>query len=214
MQLTKYEHACFTVQSDERRLVLDPGNLTTDLDIHDKTDVVVITHEHPDHFLVDNISQIVRLNPDLTVVGPQAVIDGLAELDCQTQVAAAGDNFTIGNFSLEFFGGSHAEIHADLPRISNLAVLINQAIYYPGDSLARPDKPVTALALPAAAPWLKIGEAIDLLRDIQPKIAFPTHDGIYSESGKNIADNLLSSAAESIDCRYIRLESGESITVE
>ncbi|MDN5835454.1 MAG: MBL fold metallo-hydrolase [bacterium] len=213
MQLTKYEHACFTVQSDERRLVLDPGNLTTDLDIQDKTDVVVITHEHPDHFLLDNISQIVKLNPATTVVGPQAVVDGLSELDCQTQVAAAGDNLTIGNFSLEFFGGTHAEIHSDIPLISNLAVLINQTLYYPGDSLTRPDKSVTALALPAAAPWLKIGESIDLLRDIKPKIAFPTHDAIYSESGKNIADNMLSGAAESIDCQYTRLESGESITV-
>ena len=210
MQLTKYEHACFVVQSDGRKLVVDPGNLTTDLDIDHDIDVVVITHEHPDHFWVDNLAQLIEANPDLTIVAPQSVTDKI-DVRCHKQSATPGDSLTISTFTLDFYGGTHAEIHADIPRIDNIGVMINNSVYYPGDSLARPDQPVIALALPAAAPWLKIGESIDLLRDIKPRVAFPTHDAIYSDSGKGIADNLLSAEAESIDCEYRRLESGESI---
>jgi hypothetical protein len=36
------------------------------------------------------------------------------------------------------------------------------------------------LGLPPPAPWLKLSEAVQLLRDVAPRLAFPVHDGVLS----------------------------------
>ena len=36
------------------------------------------------------------------------------------------------------------------------------------------------LGLPTAAPWLKLSEAVDLLRAVRPRLAFPVHDAVLS----------------------------------
>ena len=50
MELTKYEHACFTLEKDGKCLVIDPGSLTTDLSISENIIAVIVTHDHADHF--------------------------------------------------------------------------------------------------------------------------------------------------------------------
>jgi hypothetical protein len=51
---------------------------------------------------------------------------------------------------------------------------------HPGDALFVPDEPVEVLATPAAAPWLKISEAVDYLRAVAPRHAVPIHQGIIA----------------------------------
>ena len=48
---------------------------------------------------------------------------------------------------------------------------------HPGDALFVPDEPVDVLATPAAAPWMKISEAVDYLRAVAPTRAVPIHQG-------------------------------------
>ncbi|MNH21308.1 hypothetical protein D3C85_1486510 [compost metagenome] len=117
----------------------------------------------------------------------------------------AGEKVSVGEFQLEFFGGQHASIHDSLARIPNLGVLINNLLYYPGDSLFVPGVTVDTLALPVTAPWLKIGEAMDFMVAIRPRIAFPTHDAIASHIGKSLVDRLLGAAASAHGIVYNRL---------
>jgi hypothetical protein len=42
------------------------------------------------------------------------------------------------------------------------------------------------LAVPAAAPWLKLSEPIDYLRAVRPKVAVPVHDLLLSDAGRSI----------------------------
>ena len=56
MKLTKYEHACFTLEKDGKMLVVDPGTFTTKLDPPENVVGIVITHEHSDHFDVNALS--------------------------------------------------------------------------------------------------------------------------------------------------------------
>ncbi len=53
---------------------------------------------------------------------------------------------------------------------------------HPGDALFVPDEPVDVLATPAAAPWMKISEAVDYLRAVAPARAVPIHQGIIEPS--------------------------------
>lgn len=203
MKLTKYQHACFTVAIDGQVLVVDPGDLTTDLDAVDGIVGVVITHQHADHcdprLLDDLVSEGVKL------YAHQSVID---EFDLSSAEAVAVDDIVeIGPFRLEFYGGDHATIHPNVPGIANLGVLINDTVYYPGDSFAPPDVDVEALMLPVAAPWMKIAEAIDYVNQVRPSLAIPTHDAILSPDGQAIVDRVVSSnLATGIDYRRLTAE--------
>lgn len=203
MQLTKYEHACFTVEKDEQLIVVDPGEFSTDFIAPLGVIAVVITHAHPDHFDSEQIAVIIDKNPQAIIVGVESIT---AQIEAfPTKTVAAGDTATIGSFNLEFFGGIHAIIHPSIPTIANLGVLINDLLYYPGDSFTLPGKPVDTLALPVAAPWLKISEVMDFMTTVRPRLAFPTHDAILSNVGKEIVDGRLSATATELGISYQRI---------
>lgn len=203
MKLVKYEHACFTVEKDSQLLVVDPGNFSADFIAPENVIAVVITHEHTDHFDPDVIAAIYNKNPDSLLLADQSIIDLMP--DHRGRAVHVGEKASVGEFQLEFFGGEHADIHSSLSPVANLGVLINELLYYPGDSFTLPQVAVDTLALPAAAPWLKIGEAMDFLIDVRPRLAFPTHDAILSENGRALVDRMLGAVAANQGTTYLRL---------
>lgn len=205
MKLTKYEHACFTVEKDNRLVVVDPGGFSGDFIAPENVVAVVVTHQHGDHFDSDILAAIHAKNPEAILFADQAIIDIVPEFP--GQAIEANEEIIIEGFTLAFYGGKHAEIHHSMPIIPNVGVMINDLLYYPGDSLVVPDAAVDTLAIPAAAPWLKIGEAMDFLLAVKPRFAFPTHDAILSEIGKELSDAILGQAAKSADIEYRRLQS-------
>jgi L-ascorbate metabolism protein UlaG (beta-lactamase superfamily) len=209
MKLTKYEHACFTVEKDNHHVIVDPGGFSGDFIAPEHVVAVVVTHQHGDHFDSDILASIHAKNPDAILLADQAVIDMTPEF--RSRAIRAGQKESVAGFELAFFGGEHAQIHHSIPSIPNFGVLINDLLYYPGDSFALPDVPVDTLAIPAAAPWLKIGEAMDFLLAIEPRFAFPTHDAILSEIGKELSDAMLGQTAKSAGIEYRRLESAIDI---
>lgn len=204
MILTKYEHACFTVEKDGKLLVVDPGGWTTDLPALESVVGIVVTHEHPDHFDVNALGAIVAHNPEAVVYGHESITRQFGDTLPHCAVVA-GEGIEVGPFKLEFYGGEHAVIHPDIPPVANLGVMINGTIYYPGDSFANPERPVDTLALPTAAPWMKMSEAFDFLMAIRPRLAFPTHDAVSSDVGKELADRLVPLFATKVDATYQRL---------
>lgn len=205
MKLTKYAHACFTVEQDGQLLVVDPGNFSNDFVARDNVVAVVITHEHGDHSDADKLAAIMNKNPQAIIFAHPSITATLPR-KYLTKSVQAGSGVTVGPFTLEFFGGQHALIHASIPAIPNLGVMINNTLYYPGDSFSLPgDHRVDVLALPAAAPWMKLGEAMDFLATVKPRLAFPTHDALLSDAGKSIADRLLLTVAKQGGSDYRRL---------
>jgi hypothetical protein len=93
-----------------------------------------------------------------------------------------------------------------MPVVTNLGVMINDLLYYPGDSFTLPGRAIDTLAIPAGAPWLKVGDAMDFLELVKPRFAFPTHDAVLSDIGKGLADRLLNSVAEREGIEYKRLD--------
>lgn len=205
MKLTKYQHACFVVEKNGRTLVVDPGNFSHDFIIPSHVDAIVITHEHPDHLDEPRIQSILQTNPKATIIAHESIAGRYTNY---TSIGAKlGEPYTIGSFTLRFFGGSHASIAATIPVPPNLGVLIEDSLYYPGDSFFVPENvPIKTLALPASAPWMKMSEAMDFLARVKPEFAFPTHDGILSEDGKQLADRLLGMVASGQNTTYKRLD--------
>jgi len=204
MKLTKYEHACFVVEKDNKTIVVDPGAFTTDFTIPANVVAVIVTHEHSDHFDLTQLEAIIDKNPQAVIIGPGDVTDKLS--DFKTITVHGRDEIIVEGINLDFYGNEHAVIHSSLPQIENVGVLIDETVYYPGDSFTIPTKPVEVLALPVAAPWLKISETIEFMKTVSARITFPTHDAILSTKGTSLVDSLLGMFAESADTKYQRID--------
>lgn len=211
MKLTKYAHACFTVEQNSHLLVVDPGSWTTDIGTLQHVAAILITHEHADHYSTEHLQQLAHNNPGAVIITHADVAAQLATT-LPVHTVKPGDVFSVGPFNLAFFGGQHAIIHASIPAIANIGVLINDTLYYPGDSFALPHQHVDVLAAPAAAPWLTIGETIDFITAVHPGRVFPTHDAILSDTGKGLVDRILSPVAVNIGTTYERLD-GKTIDI-
>lgn len=208
MKLIKFQHSCFAIEKDGQSLIVDPGQLSQDFVVPDaQVTCVIITHIHGDHLDQDKLRAIQTRHPDVAIYAHEQVIGELDSDIKNTHVVSSGDVVTVGNFKLEFGGGEHALIHPSIPMCANLCVRIDDTVYYPGDSLDKPDRPTKILALPIAAPWLKTSEAMDYLVDVKPELAFPMHDGVLSDHGKMFVDAWIQRAADEAGCEYRRLDS-------
>jgi L-ascorbate metabolism protein UlaG (beta-lactamase superfamily) len=211
VRITKYEHATLQVGLGDDTLVIDPGVFLSHPDFTGVV-AVVITHEHNDHWTAEQVRRILEKNPDAKVYGPQGVVDAAAD-DVPIEAVAAGDVVEAGAFKLEFFGGKHAVIHESIPVIDNVGVLVNDELYYAGDSYTAPGVEVGTLAAPIGAPWLKIGEAMDYVLAVKPKRAFYVHDMTLSVAGKQMAAARLSWATEQGGGTFTELQPGETLDV-
>ena len=204
MKLTKYEHACFTVENNDETLIVDPGCFTKELQIPNNVVGIVITHVHDDHFDPNVLTEIYNKNPNSILISLASIVEKMP--DYKSQIVNPGDNIKLGSFELEFFGGKHAEIHSSIPIIDNLGIMINDTIYYPGDSFSEPNKPVDLLALPASGPWFKTSNAIDFLTAVKPKRVFATHNIHNSEPGQALFNRIIDSFAKKVGSEYINLD--------
>jgi L-ascorbate metabolism protein UlaG (beta-lactamase superfamily) len=211
MKLIKHEHATLVFEKSGETLVIDPGAFTLPLTELRHVVAIVITHEHPDHWTPEQLDRIFDMNPDAKIYGPQGV--AIAAAAYPVNVVRDGDEITAGGFTLRFFGEKHAVIHSSLPTIDNVGVLVNDTVFYPGDSFTIPPVAVDVLAVPAGAPWLKIGEAIDYVAAVKPKRSFPTHQMVLSVIGSNMANERIKTTTEANGGEFFPLEPGESLEI-
>jgi L-ascorbate metabolism protein UlaG (beta-lactamase superfamily) len=212
MKITKYEHSCVVIEEQGRCLVIDPGKFSSSFEPTNNIDCVVVTHVHPDHFDPDRLKKIKELNPDVMICTVQEVADDIKDL--QPDVVDAGRSCSHGPFHTSFYGGKHAEIHESLPTWQNIAVLVNEKFFYPGDSFDIPEEAdVHTLAVPSIAPWMKISEAMDFITKIKAKQVFPTHNVLLSEVGHQIYNPRLESTTKEAGGVFRFLKPGESLEV-
>lgn len=210
MKVTKFEHSCLVVDQSNDTLIIDPGSFTMPLNHVRKVVAIVITHEHPDHWTPEQLRRILDVNSDAVIFGPAGVAAAAADFDIT--VVAAGDVHEVGEFTLRFFGGRHAEIHRSIPIIDNVGVLVNDELYYAGDSFHIPEGiDIPTLAVPAGAPWLKISEVIDYVTAIAPKRSFPVHEMVLSVAGKAMANDRIKAATELGGGSFFALDPGQTI---
>lgn len=212
MRVTKLEHAALVIEHSGNRLFVDPGKFTTPITEASGALAVVITHLHDDHWTPEQLGRIRDRSPEVRFLGPEGVVAAAGEAGIDVERVAPGDEVEIGPFRLRFFGGRHAVIHPSIPVIDNVGVLVNEALYYAGDSFAVPEGvEVAVLAAPAGAPWMKIAESMDYVMAIGPRRAFPTHEMVLSRAGKELSNARLRWATEQGGGEYLPLEPGDSL---
>ena len=211
MNVTKYEHACLVVEEQGKKLVIDPGIFTTSLPNLKGVVAIVVTHVHADHFDPEKLRAIVQQNPEARIFSTAEVAKEVADLPITAVTGGTAE--TVAPFSLAFYGELHAEVHRSRPRNQNVGVMINDTLYYPGDSFALPGVPIKVLALPTSGPWLKVAEMIDFAAAAKPAQAFGTHNALLSDIGHSMINSMAQQAVEAVGGTFTYLRPGESLTV-
>ncbi|MFF8606049.1 MBL fold metallo-hydrolase [Streptomyces sp. NPDC015346] len=188
MKLTKKSHACIRLEKEGRTLVIDPGGFSEE-DSALGADAVFVTHEHPDHFDEGRLRAALEADPAAEIWTLRSVAEKIsAAFPGRVHTVGHGDTFTVAGFDVQVHGELHAVIHPDIPRVTNIGFLVDGAVFHPGDALTVPDHPVDTLLLPVMAPWNKISEVIDYVREVKPRRAFDVHDALLTDLARPIYD--------------------------
>ncbi len=214
MQLTHFGHSCLLASFSDRSgadttVLFDPGVFSHGFEGITGLSAVLITHQHPDHLDAERLPALVDANPQAVLYAdPQTA----AQLGDPWRPVHAGDEFTVGHLNVRGLGGLHAVIHPEIPVIDNISYLLGDGdhpaqLMHPGDALFTPGEPVHVLATPAAAPWMKISEAVDYLRAVAPTHAVPIHQAIIEPAARGIFHGRLAEMTDT-DFRVLEPEHG------
>lgn len=210
LKLTKKTHACVRLEKDGRTLVIDPGAFS-EADAALGADAVLVTHEHPDHFAEDRLRRAMEAHPAAEIWTLRSVAERIsAAFPGRVHTVGHGDAFSAAGFDVQVHGELHAVIHPDLPRITNVGFLVDGSLFHPGDALTVPDHPVDTLMLPVQAPWSKISEVIEYVREVKPRRAIDIHDALLTDLARPIYDTHLGNLG---GADHARLSPGDSAEV-
>ncbi len=167
MRITKYGHSCLFVEEGAARILIDPG-----------CNVLLLTHEHPDHTDPEAPKVILQKSAPviLTNMGVQKV---LRENGIVGEVLARGEEREVQGTKIRAVACDHGHIADHFPAVENVGFLIGGRLFHPGDCVA-PSEAVRAeiLAAPVVAPWMAVREGLEFVKKVKPKYAIPIHDAM------------------------------------
>ncbi|MGH3992682.1 MAG: MBL fold metallo-hydrolase [Pseudonocardiaceae bacterium] len=185
MQIIHFGQSCVLAEAGPARLLFDPGVYSCGFEELTGLDAILVTHLHPDHLDIDRLPALMAANPAAELVVDTGSAELLAGTGIAHRVVRPGDRLKVVGTTVEVIGGDHGVIHPDIPVVPNNGYLIDSgAILHPGDSFTLPDCDVDVLLVPTAAPWLKLSEAVDYLRAVDPGLAVPIHQALLARPEK------------------------------
>ena len=211
MRITKFGHACVRVEHEGTTVVLDPG-VFTDVAALDGADAVLITHEHPDHYLPEHLRATGAAIFTIDAVAAR-IREDAPDVAGRVTVVAPGESFDAG-LPVRAVGELHAVIHPEFPRFFNSGYVLTLGgtkVYHPGDALTAPGEDVDVLCVPVSAPWMRASEAIEFAREVRAPRNLAIHDRVYSEAGLGIVDGHMNAFLPKAGQEYVRLADGEDL---
>jgi L-ascorbate metabolism protein UlaG (beta-lactamase superfamily) len=215
VKITHLGHACVLLEFNApkpTRILIDPGTYSTGFESLRDLDALLFTHSHPDHIDMNRVPALVEANPGITVAADQGSAAVLAEHVLDHQVRGQGDTVAAGDIAIDVLAGDHAVIHCDLPNITNNGYLIDGHTLHPGDAFLDAPGSVEVLLLPVGGPWMKIGEAVDYVRRVRPRVVIPIHQAGLAKIHQDLHYGLLRNLGPA-ECELVVLEHGVPVTV-
>ncbi len=168
-------HDSFRIDG-EVTIYIDPWQLPKD---SPPADLILVTHEHSDHFSPDDIALI--RTPRTEIVAIAAVA---AQLSGRVHTVKPGDHLTVQGVAIEVLPAYnlHKKFHPRAKGHVGYVLTVNgQRIYHAGDTDAIPEmrglKPDIALIPVSGTYVMDAAEAVEAVKLLQPGLAIPMHYG-------------------------------------
>lgn len=212
MHITKLGHCCLLIKVDGVTILTDPGAYSDKQNTVSGVDVVLITHEHPDHLHVDSLKEVLKNNPNAKIISNAGVGAKLDEVGIPYSLLQGRETGDAHGVPLEAFDCKHEEIFEEFGQVQNTGYLIAKRLFYPGDAFFDPQRPIDILALPVAGPWCTIADAVHYALTVKPKKAFPVHDGMFLPGRGNVSHNLPGKILPENGIEFIPLKEGDELS--
>ena len=209
MIIKKIGHCCLLIKTGDVTILTDPGMYSDGQNSITGIDLVLITHEHADHFHSASLQEIVKHNPHATIITNSGVGKKLDEIGIPYVILEGINTTSVNGVVLQAFDGKHEEIFEEIGQVQNTGYFIDGTLFYPGDSFYVPDKEVPLLALPVAGPWCRLADAIRYCLAIKPKKVFPVHDGMLEPNNTALVQRIPQQVLSERGIEFIAMKSGD-----
>jgi len=208
MKLTHFGHAAVLVESDRGiRALIDPGTYSQGFELLRDLNLILITHAHPDHLDVARLGALRESNPQAALVANAEATTAAGDTRDDDRLVSGESEFEIAGVSIETTGANHAEIHSALPAAANTGFIIDDAVWHPGDAFDAEPRKVDVLLLPVGGPFMKISDAIDFARAVEPRVIVPIHQAGLADIHRQLHYGLLRNL---VSAEFVILEEGVS----
>ncbi len=160
----------------EKVVYIDPWKLSPGAE---KADIVLVTHEHRDHFSPDDIAKISRA--DTIIVAPQSVA---AKSNLKIQIVKPGDKVTVSGILIEAVPAYNVnkQFHPKTAgHVGYIVTLGGKRIYHAGDTDVIPEMAqiqCDIALLPVSGKYVMTArEAVEAAHTLRPALAIPMHWG-------------------------------------
>jgi len=175
LQLTWITHSCFRIVNDGYVILVDPG-FSAPQGTLDDADVVMITHQHEDHWFATTLAARIAARPHLPVYTNKSMAALLDGFGAKVHVMGNGDAFQLAGLRVHVHGEWHAPIQSEVPRVHNIGFQFDNKLFHSGDAWTDPHDKVDVLTVPQFGLFPKPGDAFDFIKQVQPRLAIPCHD--------------------------------------
>jgi len=203
-------HASLTLTWLDTTVLVDPApamgaaegsDVTAEYKALPAPDLILVTHEHPDHFNVD----ILKAIADAPIIAPQSVVDKMPEdLKARTTALANGqskkisDTLTIEAVPAYNLTEDRLKYHPKGRDNGYVLTFGNTRVYVAGDTEDTPEMRamtgIDAAFIPMNLPYtMDVDHAADAVKAFKPAIVFPYH---YGESDVNKFKEQVGDASE------------------
>ena len=131
-----------------------PADITAEYKAAAVPNLILVTHEHPDHFNVDILQAVTA--DGTTLIAPQDVADKLPDaLKAKTKVMAPGDTLSVGDVAIEAVPAYNTtadrmKFHPKGRDVGYVLTLGGKRVYIAGDTEETPEmKALTTSTLPS-----------------------------------------------------------------
>ncbi len=175
--ITWLRHASFRIDAPGCVIYLDPWKLKAKKPA--PADLILITHEHHDHFSPDDLEKI--RTPGTSIVSIAAVT---SELRGDLHTVQAGDRLTVKGIDIEVVPAYNRDKHFHPQSKGGVGYILtigSRRIYHAGDTDAIPEmdniQADVALVPVSGTYTMNASEAASVVNKMQPAIAVPMHWG-------------------------------------
>lgn len=178
-----YKHASLGIEADNKHIYVDPVSEFADFDKLPKADIILITHEHSDHF--DPAAIKILSNNNTKIICSKSVSDKVTQNHITLE---PGDSTNVYGIKIDAIPAynitpGHTQFHPKSRMDNGYIITIGGSrILIAGDTENTPElksaKDIDIAFLPVNQPYtMTPAQAQDAIKAIKPKIFYPYHYG-------------------------------------